>query len=126
MTGREAFKFGFLLRCADEGLSSEQTRHRIDTVLEKRAFGKGLFDLVQFLASYPVTVGGTAVAGSALGGAGLGYLGAKATEQDVDPEEAKSQELVAVYQQQADRARRNAARFRYRQPRMKRPQFSVL
>ena len=29
LTNREAFKFGFLLRCADENLSQEETQERI-------------------------------------------------------------------------------------------------
>ena len=61
-------------------------------------------------------LGITGLAGSAVLGAGGGYLAAKMTETDASPEEAKTQELIAAYQQMADRARRSMQMRRYRQP----------
>lgn len=54
-----AFKYGFLLRCAEEGLSEEQIKERIDLaeeVLEKKAI------------LGPLLLGGGAFAGGAAGG----------------------------------------------------------
>lgn len=153
MTDLDAFKFGFLLRCADEGLSPEETRERVKLagLVTKQAAGEqagtlsswfspsnairglGLGTAAQGAYSYdPANVitgllmadqaGGPNVHGLgaatlALGagvGAGAGYLGAKATDQPIDPDEVKQQELVAAMRQHADRARRTAARIGYR------------
>ncbi len=107
MTDREAFKFGFLLRCADEGLSPEQTRERV-----KLAYGLGAAAGLAIKA--PLAIAALGIPAAALAGAGAGYVGAKLTDPPVDPDEAKKQELIAAYRQQADRARRTAARVGYR------------
>ncbi len=104
MTEREAFKFGFLLRCADEGLSPPQLQARI-----KLAEG-----WLSGATNLGLGAAGLGLAASAGLGAGAGYLTARATEPDVDPEEAKMQELIAAYKQQADQARRTASRIGYR------------
>lgn len=121
MTPREAFKFGFLLRCADENLSDEETHERIklaEALLPKQAA------LVPelFNAAGNLTYGGAVL--GLLGAAGAGGLGgytlAKATEPDVSVEEQKQRELTQAYQIQAERARQARARKGFRQ---KRPEF---
>ena len=109
MTSRELFKYGFLLACQETGSDPRQAVARCLQAGEKRAFG--LEDIM---------LGGSAILGSGIGlagvgGAGAGYLAAKLMGQEPDPEELKTQELIAAYQQAADRARRNA-RVRYTQP----------
>jgi hypothetical protein len=108
MTDREAFKFGFLLRCADEHLSPEQIRERV-----KLAYGPAL-GAAATAGKLGLGALGLGIPLAALGGAGVGYVGAKITDPPVDPDEAKKQELIAAYRQQADRARRTAARVGYR------------
>lgn len=106
MTDREAFKLGFLLRCAEEHLSPEETHARVKSAT--------------LLGGLGTTAGvGLGAAGLGLGaaagvGAGAGWLGAKLTEPDMDAEDAKMQELIAAFHQQADQARRTAARIAYR------------
>jgi hypothetical protein len=124
MTDLEAFKFGFLLRCADEGLTAEQVQARIKLAagpaVAAAATGAGLglakpaLGLTKNLAGLSMLLGGAGLAGAAGLGAGGGYLAAKATEPDMDAEDAKMQELIAAYRQQADQARRTASRIGYR------------
>lgn len=110
MTEIEQFKFGFLLRCADEGLSPPQIEERIKLASVIGGIGGAM------AAGAKGTAGllGAGLAGSALLGAGGGYIAAKAQEQQVDPEEAKQQELIAAFRQHAEQARRTAARIRHR------------
>lgn len=111
MTNREAFRFGFLLRCAEEGLNPDQTQQRV-----KQAFYGAAKDLGSTLWGGLKTMGGLGIAGGVGVGAAGGYLAAKATEPDADPEEAKLQELVATYRLYADNARRKALHRTYRKP----------
>lgn len=112
MSPRQLFKFGFLLRCADEGLTPAQTQLRIAACLEKvAADGSGWGHM---LADAGLGLGALGLAGAGAGGAGLGYMAARMTEPQADPETAKQQELIAAYKQYADHARRLAARRTYR------------
>jgi hypothetical protein len=126
MDHSQMFKVGFLLRCADEGLSDEETAERVQeaaqfvAVLEKQAvFGTDLMALPKMLKS--LGLWGLAAGGLA-GGLG-GYAVGKATDTESDPEEVKRQELIAAYQQQADRVRRQLARGSYRQTGLRKPQL---
>ena len=119
MTPREGFKYGFLLRCAEEGLTVKQAEVRATRALEKHggfdawdtavSIGGGLKDLALGGAgkalSWGIPLGiGTAAGAGALGGYGL----AKLREGDTDPEEVQRQELIAAYRNQAELARRKA------------------
>lgn len=119
LSRREAFKFGFLLRCADEGLTQEQTVERIKMANAQLAELEKHASIWQAATSVPKLLLSLGPWGL-LGGAGVGALGgiglAKMTNKSVDPEEAKRQELIAAYQQQADRIRRSTAARRYRSP----------
>lgn len=108
LTEKEQFRLGFLARCAEERLDAEEIDGRV-----KLAFSLG--DIGRLFASYPLYMGVGGLGAAAVGGAGLGYMGAKATEEDVDPEMAKKYELIAAYQQQAERARRSANRIAHRE-----------
>jgi hypothetical protein len=120
MTPQEGFKFGFLLRCAEEGLSLDETQQRAVAVLEKRG---GALDLAAqapgalwSLGTKGLMLGGLGIAGA--GGLG-GYALAKMREGDVDPAEIRRQELIDTYNTQAELARRKAimAAARSAQPR---------
>lgn len=142
LSPRQAFKFGFLLRCADENLSPLETESRIkyamaclqwdgqtplplqqdvvDSALaawEKQAVGGAIGGITNLMTTLGIT--------GLLGGAGLGaaggHLAARMTEGDADPEEMKQQELMAAYRQQAERIRRQMAARSYRQPKAPRP-----
>jgi hypothetical protein len=116
MTTAEAFKFGFLLKCAELELDSRETKQLI-----KRASGiiGGIKDALGAPAALGSAVGGAAKGGadlvkgtgdllwktllwSALGGAAAGgaggYLVANAMDDNVDPADARDAETMAEYQ----------------------------
>lgn len=126
MTPQENFRLGFLLRCAEEGCTPEEIQERVKTASAtlrrnsvKQAAGStadSTWSLAKTLASLPLHASALGIAGSAaLGGIG-GYGLAKLQNSDVDPEEAKQQELVAAYKLQAEMARRRASQRQYRRP----------
>ena len=142
LTPKEQFRLGFLLRCAEEGCDAEAVRGRTklagelrelvrldvaDDLREKTAVGGigtllgALGATVKGYAMAPLHLAAIGLGGAGLVGAGLGYGAAKLNDDDVDPEEAKRQELIAAYRMQADKARRRAARTGYRQPKLSAP-----
>lgn len=130
LDSRQSFKAGFLLRCAEEGLTREETEARISLGLEKVA-GWGT-DSVKTLAG----TGGGLISGlslasllgvfgaGAVGGAG-GITAAKLTEPDMNTEEAKTHEMIAALQYHAENARRSTAR-RALRPDVRRPRAPQL
>lgn len=109
MTDKEQFRFRFLEKCAAAGLAPDQVRE-----LSKRLVKVADMGWLGTLLKAPLQYSGAKI----LGGAGLGIAGgyglAKMTEEDVDPEIVKKYEVIAALQQQAERARRQAARVSYR------------
>lgn len=104
---RLMFKFGFLARCADEGLSAEQTQARIALAADPDALEKvGMSPW----AAVPI------IALSAMGG-GMGYALANLTDADVSVDDVRAKELAALYRERADRLRRLARRYAMRQKR---------
>lgn len=117
MTPREAFKFGFLLKCAELGLDQAQIRAVVEDAIEKTASdggGIGIWGKGKDLLSGLQSLGAWGIAGGVGAGAGAGYLAAKMTEPDVDADEYKQMELIAAMRQYADHARRTAARLQTR------------
>lgn len=122
VTEKEAFRLGFLTRCAEEGL----TGAALDTRIKKASVPLGY--AIPTLA----TLGGLAVAtghGGSVGtlvglpaaiglgtGAALGYGTAKVTEPDISADDIKAQELADTYRIYADkvRAARKAREYRLR------------
>ena len=112
LTPREAFKVGFLARCAEEGLSADQIADRVKFALDKFA---GLLDTVTGSAS---NLGSAALstglplallAPVALGGI-AGYGLSRATDiDDTDVDEIKNQELLDTYAQQTAKLKRQKA-----------------
>jgi len=103
---KEAFKLGFLRRCAEEQLTGAalETRIKAAEAFVKAALelpslgdsGKALFN-VAYAPLMLATVGG-----------GLaGHLAGKMTEPDVDEEDLKARELAAAYKAYAARAKTN-------------------
>jgi len=104
VTNKEAFRLGFLTRCAEEGLTGDALQTRI-----KQAFTAPTSYAVPALAvlgglalasgqggSLGVIAGLPAAAGLA-GGAALGYGTAKMTEPDISADDIKAQELADTY-----------------------------
>ncbi len=104
LTARQAFKFGFLRRCAQEGLDEGNTQERLTKAASLAAsFEKQALPSLRELLS-PSTYAGVLFqppvaalgAGASLGGLG-GYILAKAQEGTLDPEDAQKRELIAAY-----------------------------
>ena len=139
LTPQDNFRLGFLLRCAEEGCSPAEIESRVKLAfvvrdLEKKAFvgdvlraGERLLKATGRLgaayAMLPFRTAAIGIGGAGLLGTGLGYGAAKLQQKDIDPEEAKRQELIAAYKMQADRARRRAKQRGYRPSTPKAPQL---
>jgi hypothetical protein len=107
VTEKEAFKLGFLQRCAEEQLTGLALESRIKaaaTFVKSASLqlptlsdsGKALFN-VAYAPLMLATVGG-----------GLaGHLAGKMTEPDVDEDDLKARELAAAYKAYAARAKTN-------------------
>lgn len=115
LTTREAFKAGFLLRCAEEGLSGPAAADRM-----RKAAGlldkQGLFGLPSAgdaasaaggLGNLAMTAG---IAAPVLAGAGAGYLAHRATSTDVDEEDVRKRELIEELRHYTRRAREQQKR----------------
>jgi len=90
MTPKEAFKLGFLQKCAADNLSEEEIIARVHQAkfMAKQALGEGL-----------MTTGlGLALAAPPLLGVAGGALLSDATSQNYDINEAKRREELAEYQ----------------------------
>lgn len=128
MTPQDSFRFGFLLRCAEDGRSPQEVQ-----ALVKMAVGpvapavatvlnflpgplKGLLSGAKRVAEFPIYASAAGIGLSGLLGGGAGYGLAKLQDKDVDPDEAKQQELIATLRMQADLARRRAAQHAYQSP----------
>jgi len=92
LTAREAFKAGFLARCAEDGLGPGQAHTLVKAAL-------GLTDLPDMAGKAGLALAGTA---PLMLGGGLGYLAAKATDaDDTDATDLKRRELIDEYVRQA-------------------------
>jgi len=108
MHPKEAFKIGFLARCAEEGASPEETHVRAKVAADwfaKQAFG--LKDTVEAVkgVSIPAMLGLGSL--PILAGGGAAYFANKATDTDAtDIKEIKNKELTDTYRRMADQLRR--------------------
>lgn len=100
LTAREAFKVGFLKRCAFDGLSPEQTAQSVKMAAEKLSFIGGLLDKGWDVAkgvgnaalSYGVPL---ALAAPPVAGGLAGYGLAKATDwDDTDIQDVQDGEIL--------------------------------
>jgi hypothetical protein len=110
LSPRENFKFAFLSRCIESGITTPEEIHQtvkraldeLSTPAEKRA--GGAMDLLRDFSGW--TLAGMAAAPPVLG-AGLGYATARAGDvDDADVEEVKRQEVIDELKRQAKRLRR--------------------
>lgn len=117
LSSREAFKVGFLARCAVLGLSHEETMAAVKQASEKNALlgleaipGKFL-DMARSLGSTALGWGiPLALAAPPMVGGLAGYGLAKATDiSDKDVEDVKNQEVMDEYKKQTARLRRQRA-----------------
>jgi len=123
LNSRQAFKAGFLLRCAAEGLDTDQTQARVKLAEEKTANAGIIAAALARLGMWTpfLAMGGGGLAGH-FGGRLLSDLKEESTSGRAlapsVPEEIKAQqheELLEAYTQHANRARRRAATLREKQ-----------
>lgn len=126
ITAQEAFKLGFLARCAEEKLAGTELEARLDKIAE---FNKQALNIAEWS---PINInkyiGGAAATGlsglmqlyavppaaAIMGGAGLGYGAAKMVEPRVDEDEMKAQELATTYKLYAEKAKNRKKLRQYR------------
>jgi hypothetical protein len=102
---QDAFKIGFLTRCAEEGLTGEALETRL-ALVEKRAAGAAEA-LAALGIGLPIGVG-------LVGGGALGHGAAKFTEPQISDEQIKAQELANTYRVYADRLKAKRRMKQYR------------
>lgn len=110
LTAKEAFKVGFLSRCADMGLNDEETHELVKKALDL-GIGSALGALGT-LAEKPLSFGLTAamIAPPAIG-AGMGYGLSQLTDaDDTDVDELRKSELIDEYRRLADQIRQKKIR----------------
>lgn len=126
LTSKEAFRLGFLTRCAEEGLTGTALQARIKSAAEgatekranpgltipswllalplvggaARSAGNALYDIAQ--TGGALAVGAPAAAGLAAGGLG-GYALAKFNEPNITDDDVKAQEVADTYRRYAQR-----------------------
>ena len=107
MNSHEAFKIGFLCRCADEGLTPEQTAVRIKqaaTLPKQAGWLKDIFSPAAWTAR---RLGQLAIAGPPALVVLGGYALSKAKEDTFDVDEAKRDEELTEYQRAIDQLARS-------------------
>jgi hypothetical protein len=121
LTPQVAFKYGFLLRCLEDGCNPQQIEARVKTADAKtpaqltdwktlKNLGAGTataFGGLKVLLGYPAFIGAGLGAGGALA---LHHL----TEPTIDTDEVKRRELIATYNHYARQAQLNALGRKYR------------
>jgi len=126
ITAQEAFKLGFLARCAEEKLTGAALEARLEKIAE---FNKQALDLAKWS---PIDISGllgsgvkhtlaglsaiyaTPPAAAIIGGSGLGYGAAKLLEPRIDDDELKAQELATTYRLYAEKAKNRKKLRQYR------------
>ena len=120
----ESFKAGFLTRCVEDGLSTEEALSRVKSAsdsldaVEKQG-ALGLESGVEAIAKTLRQLGGlglaTAVAAPPVLGGIAGYAHSKLSDVDEeDVDHIKKQELIDEYKRQADKLRQSQSLRAYR------------
>ena len=98
MTNREAFKIGFLIGCADQGIDGAgavELMQKAAALLEKTGF-------MDFLQNTALTAG---IALPAAAGAGLGYMAHRVNSPEIDADDVRTKEIINELKHWARRAR---------------------
>jgi hypothetical protein len=110
VTEKEAFKLGFLQRCAEEQLTGRALDLRIksaEAFVKSAAFQLPSFSDISSSASALGNIAYTPLMLATVGGGLAGHVAGKMTEPDVDEEDLKARELAAAYKAYAARAKTN-------------------
>lgn len=110
LNDREAFKAGFLKRCADQGLSHEETLAAVKQAnVEMEKGADWLTDLLG--KAYGIATPALLAGPPALGVGGA-YLYSRATDtDDTDVQAVSKKELAELYRAQAKRIRESRRRY---------------
>jgi hypothetical protein len=106
VTEKEAFKLGFLHRCAEERLVGPALDQRISAAA---SFVKSALELPSLSNSWNAlgNIAYTPLMLATVGGGLAGHVAGKMTEPDVDEDDLKARELAAAYKAYAARAKTN-------------------
>lgn len=112
-TVKQAFKAGFLLRCAEEGLNLDRMEERIGKLEKEAGFSSGLgsvlgwpFGLIAGLPRAAANLGMRSFLPGMYAGGLAGWAAAKSKKSGPDPEFMKHEDLRNEYLRLADEARR--------------------
>jgi hypothetical protein len=109
---KDAFKLGFLARCAEEGLTGDALDARIKSA---EVLVKTGWDLIPSEGRYAAGLAaGLPIAAGVLGGGALGYGLAKMQEPPLDEDEIKANEIATTYRVLAQRAKARKKLRQYR------------
>jgi hypothetical protein len=107
MTSIQAFKFGFLLKCAEFGMTPDETNTLVKQALVGWLGGKAIEASPHLLG----LLGTGMIAAPLIGGAGLGYAAGKLKQDDsATIQTTKNEELESEYNRLATEAEANARR----------------
>lgn len=114
LNGAQAFRTGFLLRCAEEGLVGDALQARFTKAAEFVKDAGAVSDFIGAVVKKPlIATLGTGLAVGGLGGAALGAMSAPEDPGQIRRppylEDVQNAELAASYRQQADEIRRLVA-----------------
>jgi hypothetical protein len=126
ITAKDAFKLGFLTRCAQEKLTEPELDARLEKAAEisKSAllgFTASPVDITKNIAPAAETLMGAAKAllavppaAAIVGGGALGYGAAKMVEPEINDDEIRAQELADTYRLYAEKAKAHRKVRQYR------------
>lgn len=137
LTEKDAFKLGFLVRCAEEQLLGPKLAERLTAAGDWASARPDGEKTASWFKFSPLEIGGGRLSGAAgsalqnvgtlgtailtapfpivgLGGVAAGYGAAKMLEPDISDEDIKSQELAATYKLYADKAKARRKSRKYR------------
>lgn len=120
LSPRDAFKVGFLARCADAGMTPEAMLQTVKQAQDKLAFLSEVVGGVRDIGKGALTAGAyygipASLAIPPIVGGMAGYGLAKATDiDDADVADVKQQEIVNEYTRQADKLLRDRRAKDYR------------
>lgn len=109
MTEKEAFKAGFLARCAEEQLTGAALQARLTAAenLMKSAADSTLTAPLSAALSGTTMLAAAPLMLAAAGGGLAGHVAGQLNQPDLDEEDIKARELAATYKALAARARTN-------------------
>ena len=102
MTAEEAFRFGFLHKCAAAGLPPEAADRMLSAVEGDQSKCAGV---VGDVLTSPLKVLPYAALTTLIGSGGLGYLARRATSPPFNAQDARDEELAETFRQNTDRLR---------------------